>query len=162
MKKMLLVLGLVSAFSVSAFADKIAVVDSQEVIGRYSGTKTVGASLDKEAKRYENEINQRQVALQKEEVALQAKGNKLTEAEKKAFQAKVEGFYKYVNTSKETMGKMEYDKMSVIFNKANKAVQAVAAEGKYDYVLEKVLLLLVEMTLLIKLLRKWKQQNRKE
>ena len=32
MKKMLLVLGLVSAFSVSAFADKIAVVDSQEVI----------------------------------------------------------------------------------------------------------------------------------
>ena len=80
---MLLVLGLVSAFSVSAFADKIAVVDSQEVIGRYSGTKTVGASLDKEAKRYENEINQRQVALQKEEVALQAKGNKLTEAERK-------------------------------------------------------------------------------
>lgn len=68
---------------------------------------------------------------------MQAKGNKLTEAEKKAFQAKVEGFYKYVNTSKETMGKMEYDKMSVIFNKANKAVQAVAAEGKYDYVLEK-------------------------
>src|SRR3712207_9092740 len=83
MKKMLLVLGLVSALSASALAAKIAVVDSQEVIGRYSGTKTVGASLDKEAKRYENEINQRQVALQKEEVALQAKGNKLTEAEKK-------------------------------------------------------------------------------
>ncbi len=137
MKKMLLVLGLVSALSASALAAKIAVVDSQEVIGRYSGTKTVGASLDKEAKRYENEINQRQVALQKEEVALQAKGNKLTEAEKKAFQAKVEGFYKYVNTSKETMGKMEYDKMSVIFNKATKAVEAVAAEGKYDYVIEK-------------------------
>lgn len=142
MKKMLMMLGLVSALSVSAFADKIAVVDSQEVIGKYSGTKIVGASLDKEAKRYENEINQRQVALQKEEVALQAKGNKITDAEKKAFQAKVEGFYKYVNTSKETMGKMEYDKMSVIFNKANKAVQAVAAEGKYDYVLERGAVLL--------------------
>lgn len=137
-----MMLGLVSALSVSAFADKIAVVDSQEVIGKYSGTKIVGASLDKEAKRYENEINQRQVALQKEEVALQAKGNKITDAEKKAFQAKVEGFYKYVNTSKETMGKMEYDKMSVIFNKANKAVQAVAAEGKYDYVLERGAVLL--------------------
>lgn len=142
MKKMLMMLGLVSVLSVSAFAEKIAVVDSQEVIGKYSGTKTVGASLDKEAKRYENEINQRQVALQKEEVALQAKGNKITDAEKKAFQAKVEGFYKYVNTSKETMGKMEYDKMSVIFNKANKAVQAVAAEGKYDYVLERGAVLL--------------------
>lgn len=142
MKKMLMMLGLVSALSVSAFAEKIAVVDSQEVIGKYSGTKAVGASLDKEAKRYENEINQRQVALQKEEVALQAKGNKITDAEKKAFQAKVEGFYKYVNTSKETMGKMEYDKMSVIFNKANKAVQAVAAEGKYDYVLERGAVLL--------------------
>ncbi len=142
MKRMLMMLGLVSALSVSAFADKIAVVDSQEVIGKYSGTKTVGASLDKEAKRYENEINQRQVALQKEEVALQAKGNKITDAEKKAFQAKVEGFYKYVNTSKETMGKMEYDKMSVIFKKANKAVQAVAAEGKYDYVLERGAVLL--------------------
>lgn len=142
MKKMLMMLGLVSALSVSAFAEKIAVVDSQEVIGKYSGTKIVGASLDKEAKRYENEINQRQVALQKEEVALQAKGNKITDAEKKAFQAKVEGFYKYVNTSKETMGKMEYDKMSVIFNKANKAVQAVAAEGKYDYVLERGAVLL--------------------
>ena len=32
--------------------------------------------------------------------------------------------------------------MSVIFNKANKAVQAVAAEGKYDYVLERGAVLL--------------------
>lgn len=136
MKKMFLMLGLVSALSVSAFAEKIAVVNTQEVIGRYSGTKSAEASLQKEAQKMENEINQRQVALQKEEVALQAKGNKLTDAEKKAFETKVEGFYKYVNTSKQNIGKLEYDKMSVIFDKANKAVQAVAAEGKYDYVLE--------------------------
>lgn len=137
MKKMLLVLGLVSAFSMSAFADKIAVVDFQEVIGRYSGTKGVEATLQKEVKRIENDVNQRQVALQKEEVALQAKGDKLTDAEKKAFQAKVEGFYKYVNTSRESLAKMEQTKMSAIFTKANKAVQAVAAEGKYDYVLDR-------------------------
>lgn len=136
MKKMFLMLGLVSALSVSAFAEKIAVVNTQEVIGKYSGTKTAGATLDKEMQKVENEINQRQVALQKEEVALQAKGSKLTDAEKKAFEAKVQDFYKYVNTSKQNIAKLEQDKMGVIFDKANKAVQAVAAEGKYDYVLD--------------------------
>lgn len=136
MKKVFLMLGLVSALSANAFALKIGVVDSQTVIAKFSGTKTAEASLKKEAQRIENEINQKQVALQKEEVALQAKGDKLTDAEKKAFQTKVEGFYKYLDSSRASMGKMEYDKMSVIFNKATKAVEAVAKEGAYDYVLE--------------------------
>lgn len=136
MKKTFLMLGLVSALSVTAFAEKIAVVNTQEVIAKYSGTKSAEAVLQKEAQKMENEINQKQVALQKEEVALQSKGAKLTDAEKKAFEAKVQGFYKDVNNSKQSIGKLEHDKMSVIFEKANKAVQDVAKEGKYDYVLE--------------------------
>lgn len=136
MKKTFLMLGLVSALSVTAFAEKIAVVNTQEVIGKFSGTKAAEAVLQKEAQKMENEINQKQVALQKEEVALQSRGAKLTDAEKKAFEAKVQGFYKDVNNSKQSIAKLEHEKMSVIFEKANKAVQDVAKEGKYDYVLE--------------------------
>jgi len=82
MKKLLLIASVLLA--TSAFADKVGVVDSQRAFFQFSETKKAQQSLEGQAKKVENEARQKEVALQKEYVALQAKGDKLTDAEKEA------------------------------------------------------------------------------
>ena len=83
MKKLLLIASVL--FATSAFAEKVGVVDSQRAFFQFSETKKAQQSLESQAKKVENEARQKEVALQKEYVALQAKGDKLTDAEIKDF-----------------------------------------------------------------------------
>ena len=123
MKKLLLIASVLLA--TSAFADKVGVVDSQRAFFQFSETKKAQQSLEGQAKKVENEARQKEVALQKEYVALQAKGDKLTDAEKKAFEKKSQDFQSFLNA-----------KLKRIEDIYVKAVKKVAAEGKYDYIFE--------------------------
>lgn len=84
----------------------------------------------------ENEARQKEVNLEKEYVALQAKGDKLTDAEKKAFEKRTQEFQGFLQNAQSKLGKDEFDKMSKINTTLLKAVDKVAKEGKYDYVVE--------------------------
>ena len=134
MKKLLLIASVLLA--TSAFADKIGVVDTQKVVSQFSETKKAQQSLESEAKRAENEARQREVALQKEFVSLQAKGDKLTDAEKKAFEKKSQDFQSFLNASQNNLNKEQMTKLKRIEDIYEKAVKKVAADGKYDYVFE--------------------------
>ena len=129
MKKLLLIASVLLA--TSAFADKVGVVDSQRAFFQFSETKKAQQSLEGQAKKVENEARQKEVALQKEYVALQAKGDKLTDAEKKAFEKK-----SHLNSSKDKLNKEQMAKLKRIEDVYVKAVKKVAAEGKYDYIFE--------------------------
>jgi len=87
-------------------------------------------------KKVENEARQKEVALQKEYVALQAKGDKLTDAEKKAFEKKSQDFQSFLNSSQDKLNKEQMAKLKKIEDIYVKAVKKVAAEGKYDYIFE--------------------------
>ena len=134
MKKLLLIASVLLA--TSAFAEKIGVVDSQKAFFQFSETKTAQQALEGQAKKVENEARQKEVALQKEFVSLQAKGDKLTDAEKKAFEKKSQDFQSFLNASQDKLNKEQMTKLKRIEDIYEKAVKKVAAEGKYDYVFE--------------------------
>lgn len=134
MKKLLLIASVLLA--TSAFADKVGVVDSQRAFFEFSETKKAQQALEGQAKKVENEARQREVALQKEFVSLQAKGDKLTDAEKKAFEKKSQDFQSFLNASQNNLNKEQMTKLKRIEDIYEKAVKKVAADGKYDYVFE--------------------------
>ena len=134
MKKLLLIASVLLA--TTAFAEKIGVVDSQKAFFQFSETKKAQQALEGQAKKVENEARQREVALQKEFVSLQAKGDKLTDAEKKAFEKKSQDFQSFLNASQNNLNKEQMTKLKRIEDIYEKAVKKVAAEGKYDYVFE--------------------------
>ena len=134
MKKLLLIASVLLA--TSAFADKVGVVDSQRAFFQFSETKKAQQALEGQAKKVENEARQKEVALQKEFVSLQAKGDKLTDAEKKAFEKKSQDFQAFLNASQDKLNKEQMTKLKTIEDIYEKAVKKVAAEGKYDYVFE--------------------------
>ena len=134
MKKLLLIASVLLA--TSAFADKIGVVDSQKAFFQFSETKKAQQALEGQAKKVENEARQREVALQKEFVSLQAKGDKLTDAEKKAFEKKSQDFQSFLNASQNNLNKEQMTKLKRIEDIYEKAVKKEAADGKYDYVFE--------------------------
>ena len=134
MKKLLLIASVLLA--TSAFAEKVGVVDSQKAFFQFSETKKAQQALEGQAKKVENEARQKEVALQKEFVSLQAKGDKLTDAEKKAFEKKSQDFQSFLNASQDKLNKEQMTKLKRIEDIYEKAVKKVAAEGKYDYVFE--------------------------
>lgn len=137
MKKALL-LGLATfLLATSAFADKIGLVDSQRAVSNFSETKKAQQSIEAQVKKLENEARQKEVLLEKELVTLQAKGDKLTDAEKKAFEKKTQDYQVFLNTSQEKLSKDQFDKLSKIDAVLTKAIDKVAKEGKFDLVVEK-------------------------
>lgn len=134
MKKLIAVAAVLMA--TSAFAEKIGVINTQAVVANFSETKKAQQSLETQAKKLENDARQREVSLEKEQVALQSKGDKLTEAEKKAFEKKVQDFQNFLQSSQEKLAKEEFDKMKKINDSLVKAVNKIAQEGKYDYIIE--------------------------
>ncbi len=113
MKKLLLIASVLLA--TSAFADKIGVVDSQRAFFQFSETKKAQQALEGQAKKVENEARQKEVALQKEFVSLQAKGDKLTDAEKKAFEKKSQDFQAFLNASQDKLNKeLEIDHQKIL------------------------------------------------
>jgi outer membrane protein len=135
MKKVAITL-MALTLSVSALAEKIGFVNSQEAFAKYSQTKVIQENLNKEKNRLENEIKQKEVALQKAQLELQSKGDKITDKEKQEFQKQVEAFQKFVRDSQTKLSKEEYTRMQEIEKTMSTAIQSVAKAGKYDYVLE--------------------------
>ena len=134
MKKLLLIVSVLLA--TTAFADKVGVVDSQKAFFQFSETKKAQQALEGQAKKVENEARQKEVALQKEFVSLQAKGDKLTDAEKKAFEKKSQDFQAFLNSSQDKLNKDQMAKLKRIEDVYVKALKKVAADGKYDYIFE--------------------------
>lgn len=135
MKKLTLSL-MALAMSANLFAGKIGYVNSQEAFEKYSQTRVIQANLDKEKDRLENEIKTKEVALQKTQLELQSKGDKLTDKEKADFQKKVEEFQKFIRDSQTKLSKEEFARMQEINKVMNNAISKVAKNGNYELILE--------------------------
>ena len=133
--KKILIPAMALMLSVSAFAMKVGYVNSQEAFAKFSQTKTVQENLNKEKTRLENEIK-KEVALQKAQLELQAKGTKVTDKEKTAFEGQVKAFQKFIQDSQTKLSKEEFTRFQAIETTMNNAISEVAKAGKYDYVFE--------------------------
>ena len=122
--------------SATAFADKVGVVNTQELFYKYSKTKVIEENLKKQGAALDNTLNQKQVELRKMEVELKGKGNKVTDAEKKAFQDKVKSLEKFMRDSQMKLEKEKNMRIGEVEKVINQSISKVAKAGKYDYVLE--------------------------
>lgn len=134
--KKLAVLALAATMSVSAFAVKIGVVNTQEVFAKYSGTKKVQQELVKEKEKLENDIRSKEVELQKLGIELQGKGAKVTDAEKQAYNKQAQALDQFVKGAQKQLSQKEYQSFESIRTTIDASVQSIAKKNKYDYVLE--------------------------
>lgn len=134
--KKLSVLALMAVMSASVFAEKIGVVNSQELFYKYSKTKVLEQNLKKQGASLDNTLNQKQVELKKLQLELQAKGNKVTDAEKKAFEDKVKALDKFVKDSQMKLEKERNTRLAEVETTMRNAVNKIAKAEKYDYVFE--------------------------
>ncbi|GLI55749.1 hypothetical protein PM10SUCC1_12630 [Propionigenium maris DSM 9537] len=134
--KKLAVLALAATMSVSAFAVKIGVVNTQEVFAKYSGTKKVQQELVKEKEKLENDIRSKEVELQKLGIELQGKGAKVTEAEKTSYNKQAQALDQFVKGAQKQLSQKEYQSFESIRTTIDASVQSIAKKNKYDYVLE--------------------------
>lgn len=134
--KKLSILALATVMSATAFASKIGVVNSQELFYKYSKTQVIEANLKKQGASLDNTLNQKQVELKKLQLELQAKGKKVTDADKKNFEDKVKELDKFVKDSQMKLEKQRNISLQAIDATMKKAINKIAKDGKYDYVLE--------------------------
>ena len=134
--KKLSVLALAAVMSASAFAAKVGVVNTQELFYKYSKTKVIEQNLKKQGASLDNTLNQKQVELKKLQLELQAKGSKVTDAEKKAFEDKVKALDKFVRDAQMKLEKERNTRLQEVENTMENAINKVAKADKYDYVLE--------------------------
>ncbi|WP_300356597.1 OmpH family outer membrane protein [Fusobacterium sp.] len=134
--KKLSVLALAAVMSASAFAAKVGVVNSQELFYKYSKTKVIEENLKKQGASLDNTLNQKQVELKKLQLELQAKGTKVTDSEKKAFEDKAKALDKFVRDAQMKLEKERNTRLQEVENTMKNAIDKVAKADKYDYVFE--------------------------
>jgi len=135
MKKLTL-LAMAVVMSTSALALEIGVVNSQELFYKYSKTKVIDETLQKEGATLDNTLKQKQVELKKLQIELNSKGDKATEKDKKIFNDKVKILEKFVKDSKAKMTKERDAKIAEVQGVMDKAISKVAKNKKLDYILE--------------------------
>lgn len=133
MKKISIIL-LGAIVSMSAMAEKVATVDVQRAINAYSGTKVVNQSIASSIKKAETEANTKAQQLDIERQKLEAKGDKLTDAEAQAFQKKVIEFQNYIQKNEAKIQEEQRTKLAALNDKFIKAVNALVKDEKIDYV----------------------------
>ena len=134
MKKTLVVLTMV--LSMTTMAAKVGYINSGEIFQKYSKTEDLRKNLNKEKARLENEIKTKEVKLQKMQLDLQSKGNKVTEQDKKNFQKRVETLQKFVKDSQTKLRKEEMTRVTEIDKILKKAIDKIAKSEKTDYIFE--------------------------
>lgn len=135
MKKML-TLVMAIAMSVSIFAAKIATVNTQKVFQGYSKTQIAKAKLEAEKTKLEGQLAVKAKNLEKIAKELNAKGDKVTVAEKDKFQKQQVEFGKERQALQQKLGRLEYKEMGTIQTEIKSAVKQVSRKGKYEIVIE--------------------------
>lgn len=134
--KKLVVVAMALTMSVSALASKMGVVNSQALLYKYSKTKSIEEALNKQKASLENQVEQKTVEIKKMEIELDAKKDKITDAEKKAYTDKVKFAQKFIRDSEAKIAQEREKNFYEIQNDINEAVKVIAKAEKIDFVVE--------------------------
>ena len=135
MKKMIM-LAMALGMSISIFAAKIATVNTQKVFQGYSKTQVAKTKLETEKTKLEEQLAVKANNLKKIANELNAKGNKVTVAEKDKFKRQEMEFGKERQALQQKLGRLEYEEMGTIQTEIKSAIKQVARKYKYEIVIE--------------------------
>lgn len=138
----------IGATSFMAAQSKVAHIDKQELIKAMPEYKTAQAEIEKLGKTYETTI---QTSLKELETKLKqydAEAASQTNEENTKRMQEVEGMKQslgqYQQQAQKDLQEKEFNLLKPIVEKANEAIQAVAKEQGFDYVLDKAMLIMAE------------------
>ncbi len=119
---------------------KIAYISTDKLISLMPETKRLDAELKKMTATYENELKAEQSRLEAKLKKYEAEASSQSEAEnnkrREEVQLQQQKLVKAMQTAREDLAKKRNNKLKPILEKAQKAIQQVAQEQGYDYVLE--------------------------
>ncbi|CAN5377777.1 OmpH family outer membrane protein [soil metagenome] len=144
MRKLILVLGIVVATSVSSFAQKFAYVDTDYILGQIPEYKSAQAELDKISIQWQKEIEAKYAEIDKMYKAYQAEQILLTEDMKKKREADIIAKEKEAKDLQKLrfgvdgeLFKKRQELVKPIQDKVFNAVKAVAEKGAYSIIFDK-------------------------
>lgn len=132
--KKLAILALSAVMSISALADKVGYVNVQKAVDNYSGTKVVNQSLRTAAEKFQKDVAAKAAELDKLRNSLIAKGDKVTDSEKKTYEDKYIAYQKQLADAEEKLANEQSSKTAMINNKLRAAVKALGEAEKYDFI----------------------------
>ncbi len=134
--KKLSILVLVVAMSISAFAEKMAVVNGQKIFATFSLAQSFRKNVESTRAKFEETMKAKEAVLQKSQNDLNAKGTAVTDAEKKKFQADVEAYQKYGKDNEIKMQKEEQARGMQINDMFRNAVTTISKADGFDYAVD--------------------------
>lgn len=152
MKKVLLLLAvaLMPLFAMGQDAQKIAVVDSQEILLAMPETKAMQTELDAHMKKYEDTIVVMQEEFQTKYKAYIDEQEGMVEAIKLRKEQELQDLAKRIedlnNVAREDIQKKQMELLTPIQDKVRAAIAEVSNENGYAYVLEKGAMLFIGAT----------------
>ncbi len=119
---------------------KVAHISTDQLISLMPETKKLDAELKKMTATYENELKSEQSKLEAKLKKYEAEAPSQSEAEnnkrRQEVQAQQQKLMQAMQAAREDLAKKRNDKLKPILEKAQKAIQQVAQEQGFDYVLE--------------------------
>lgn len=138
-----LLIAIFIALPMSAFAQKFAVINTQQLMESMPEIKNVNEQMEAASKKYEDEFSKLQEEFQKKYEEFQAldantpqtiKDRRMQEMQE--LDAKVQQFRQ---TATQDLQRQQQQLMAPIQEKVIKAIQAVGAEGNYTFVFENMM-----------------------
>ena len=138
-----LLLAIMIALPMSVFAQKFAVINTQQLMESMPELKTVNEQLEAANKKYQDEFTKLQEEFQKKYEEFQALEESTPQTIKERRMQEMQELENKIQQFRETavqdIQRQQQQLMAPIQEKVVKAIQAVGAEGNYTFVFENVM-----------------------
>lgn len=138
-----LLLAIMIALPMSVFAQKFAVINTQQLMESMPDIKTVNEQLEVANKKYQDEFTKLQEEFQKKFEEFQALDESTPKSIKdrrmQEMQEQENRIQQFRETAAQDLQKQQQQLMAPIQEKVVKAIQAVGAEGNYTFVFENMM-----------------------
>ncbi len=139
-KTLLLIAVIALGFNTVNAQQKIAHISTDLLISLMPETKALNAELEKKSKTYETELkaenDKLEAKLKRYDAEAASQTNEVNQQRMAEVQADQQNLQQASQVAREDLTKMRNEKLQPILDKAKTAIEAVAKEGGYTYVLE--------------------------
>lgn len=139
-KTLLLIAVIALGFNTINAQQKIAHISTDLLISLMPETKALNAELEKKSKTYETELkaenDKLEAKLKRYDAEAASQTNEVNQQRMAEVQADQQNLQQASQVAREDLTKMRNEKLQPILDKAKTAIEAVAKEGGYTYVLE--------------------------
>lgn len=156
-KTLLLIAVIAVGFNTSYAQVKIGHISTDQLISLMPETQVLNTELEKKSKTYEDELkaenDKLEAKLKRYDAEAASQTNEVNAQRGAEVQKQQQQLYQATQVAREDLTKIRDERLKPILDKAKKAIEEVAAEGGYTYVLEASTLIVANGTDLLPLVK---------